>query len=76
MIIEAANKVISHNVSQIKKTIFTENPTGEKIELIEAPGWTRRISLVVELLRGEILKIAILTRILPFYIVPTHNHVR
>jgi DNA helicase II / ATP-dependent DNA helicase PcrA len=35
VIIEAANAVIKNNVNQMKKSLFTSNPEGEKIKLIE-----------------------------------------
>lgn len=35
MIIDAANTVIKNNTNQMKKTLFTSNPEGEKIILLE-----------------------------------------
>ncbi|MEC8739533.1 MAG: UvrD-helicase domain-containing protein [Bacteroidota bacterium] len=35
-IVEAANSIIEKNKNQLKKTVFTKNPTGEKIKLIRA----------------------------------------
>jgi DNA helicase II / ATP-dependent DNA helicase PcrA len=35
VIIEAANAVIKNNTNQMQKTLFTSNPTGEKICLLE-----------------------------------------
>ncbi|TAF32809.1 MAG: ATP-dependent DNA helicase [Cytophagales bacterium] len=35
-IIEAANEVINHNRDQIKKRVWTENPQGERIDLLKA----------------------------------------
>ena len=34
-IIDAANSVIKNNTNQMKKTLFTQNPVGEKIILLE-----------------------------------------
>lgn len=35
VIIEAANAVIKNNTNQMQKTLFTSNPTGEKIKVID-----------------------------------------
>lgn len=35
-IIAAANAVIKHNVENLEKTLWTENPTGEKIHVVDA----------------------------------------
>jgi hypothetical protein len=35
MIIEAANAVIKNNTNQMKKTLFTSNPTGKKIHILD-----------------------------------------
>lgn len=35
MIIEAANAVIKNNTNQMQKTLFTSNPEGDKIILLE-----------------------------------------
>jgi len=35
-IVEAANSIIEKNKNQLKKTVFTKNPAGEKIKLIRA----------------------------------------
>lgn len=35
-IVEAANHIIAQNKEQIKKTVWTENPTGNKISITEA----------------------------------------
>ncbi len=35
MIIDAANAVIKNNTNQMKKTLFTKNPVGEKITMLD-----------------------------------------
>jgi DNA helicase-2/ATP-dependent DNA helicase PcrA len=35
VIINAANTVIKNNTNQMKKTLFTSNPEGEKIVILE-----------------------------------------
>jgi DNA helicase-2/ATP-dependent DNA helicase PcrA len=35
VIIDAANAVIKNNSNQMKKTLFTSNPVGEKIVILE-----------------------------------------
>ena len=47
-IVQAANKVITHNKEQIKKTVWTENEEGEKIGFIKAQSDNEEGKLVAD----------------------------
>jgi len=47
-IVEAANKVITHNKDQIKKTVWTDNDEGEKIGFIKATSDNEEGKLVAD----------------------------
>jgi DNA helicase II / ATP-dependent DNA helicase PcrA len=54
VIIEAANSVIKNNVNQMKKTLFTSNPTGEKIKLLEGLDEKHEAELIASKIRESI----------------------
>jgi DNA helicase II / ATP-dependent DNA helicase PcrA len=61
VIIEAANAVIKNNVNQMKKSLFTSNPEGEKIKILEgldekheAELIASKIKEVVSVIPGEV----------------------
>lgn len=52
-IVEASNRVIQHNASQLKKTIWTANSPGEPIEVLAVPSDIEESRLVVETLLSQ-----------------------
>ena len=52
-IIEAANHVIKNNLNQMKKTLFTAKPDGEKIELIEGMDDKHEAELIATRIRDH-----------------------
>lgn len=51
VIIDAANAVIKNNTNQMKKTLFTSNPTGEKIIILEGIDEKHEAELIVNAIR-------------------------
>ncbi len=51
MIIDAANAVIKNNTRQMQKTLFTKNPVGNKITLIDGLDEKHEAELIVERIR-------------------------
>ena len=51
MIIEAANAVIKNNTNQMQKTLFTSNPEGEKIILLEGLDEKHEAELITSTIR-------------------------
>lgn len=51
MIIEAANAVIKNNTNQMQKTLFTSNPEGEKIILLEGLDEKHEADLITSTIR-------------------------
>lgn len=51
IIIEAANAVIKNNLNQMRKTLFTSNPEGEKIRLIEGLDEKHEAELIASRIR-------------------------
>jgi DNA helicase II / ATP-dependent DNA helicase PcrA len=52
-IINAANEVIKNNQNALKKTLWTENVTGECISLIEAPDDRNEAKKIAEIIVGQ-----------------------
>ncbi len=50
-IINAANAVIKNNTNQLKKTLFTSNPIGEKIKLLEWADEKHEADLITNVIR-------------------------
>ncbi|MBP9779045.1 UvrD-helicase domain-containing protein [Candidatus Gracilibacteria bacterium] len=50
-IINAANAVIKNNTNQLKKTLFTSNPVGEKIKLLEGLDEKHEADLITNSIR-------------------------
>ncbi len=51
IIIEAANAVIKNNTNQMKKTLFTNNPQGEKIRLLDGLDEKHEAEMIVNAIR-------------------------
>ncbi len=53
VIIDAANAVIKNNTNQMKKTLFTSNPKGEKIIILEGIDEKHEAELIVNAIRDS-----------------------
>ncbi|MBC7498759.1 UvrD-helicase domain-containing protein [Candidatus Gracilibacteria bacterium] len=66
IIIDAANAVIKNNTNQMKKTLFTSNPVGEKIVILEGIDEKHEADLITNVIRdseaGSYSEFAILYR--------------
>ncbi|WP_245605266.1 ATP-dependent helicase [Thermonema rossianum] len=56
VIVDAANEVIAHNLNQLPKKVWTSNPKGELIKVIEAWSDNEEARLVVDDLQEQKLK--------------------
>lgn len=59
-IVEAANSIISHNEHQLKKKVWTDNPSGSPIEIVRAISDVEESKLVVDRLVSEKLNTQLL----------------
>lgn len=53
MIIDAANAVIKNNTNQMKKTLFTKNPVGEKIIMLDGLDEKHETELIASTIKGS-----------------------
>jgi DNA helicase-2/ATP-dependent DNA helicase PcrA len=53
IIIDAANAVIKNNTNQMKKTLFTSNPVGEKIVILEGIDEKHEADLITNIIRDS-----------------------
>ncbi len=53
VIIDAANAVIKNNTNQMKKTLFTSNPKGEKIVILEGIDEKHEADLITNIIRDS-----------------------
>jgi DNA helicase II / ATP-dependent DNA helicase PcrA len=53
IIIDAANAVIKNNTNQMKKTLFTSNPVGEKIVILEGIDEKHEADLITNVIRDS-----------------------
>ncbi len=53
VIIDAANAVIKNNTNQMKKTLFTSNPKGEKIVILEVIDKKHEAALITNIIRDS-----------------------
>ncbi|MDD2693901.1 MAG: UvrD-helicase domain-containing protein [Candidatus Gracilibacteria bacterium] len=57
MIIDAANAVIKNNTNQMKKTLFTKNPVGEKITMLDGLDEKHETELIASQIQNSKFKI-------------------
>jgi DNA helicase II / ATP-dependent DNA helicase PcrA len=62
IIIDAANAVIKNNTNQMKKTLFTSNPVGEKIVILEGIDEKHEADLITNVIRDMVSVIPGLSR--------------